>query len=137
MLLNAPLPRANQSLIHEGSGLRSVRDADRVSNWWKKNNGTANNLDGIYRSLFKLQIDLGRLRRRIVGGGGTSSTSGVDFKGEYDPTASYKAKVIVIFTPDGGSPGTYISNQPVSGISPDIGLPNWTAFPNSPPGMWG
>lgn len=132
------MPRANQTRIHEGSSLRSVRDSDRTSNLWKRHNGNQFNLEGVYRSLDKLHQDLGKLRRRIVGGGGTTSTSGMDFKGEYDPTKAYAAKTIVLFTPDGGSAGTYISNQKVvAGVSPDMGLPNWIAFPNSPPGMWG
>lgn len=88
------------------------------------------------QELARIKQDLGRLRRRVVGGGGSPGTSGMDFGGQYNPGKAYGAKTLVIFTPDGGAAGSYISNNPVQGISPDTGMPNWTALPNGSPGTW-
>jgi len=92
-------------------------------------------MEAVLRELAKIKQDFGRLRRRIVGGGAQEG-SGFSF-GEYDPSKSYVAGNVVIFTPDGGSAGAYVAQQNVAGISPDTGAPNWIAWPNSPPGQWG
>lgn len=136
-LINSPLPRASHPKFYQGSSLRSVRDPERPDRYWSRHNVTSISLDAVLQELAKIKQDFGRLRRRVLGGGATSGTSGMDFAGEYDPTQQYKAKTIVIFTPEGGAAGTYISNQITQGVSPDVGYPNWTALPNSPPGMWG
>lgn len=87
-------------------------------------------------ALNRVQIELGKLRRRITGGGSSTST-GMVFKGEYDSTKSYSIQNVVVFTNPGGSAGTYIALQTVSaGVSPDVGSPSWFAFPNSPPSVW-
>ncbi len=79
---------------------------------------------------------LGRVRRRVVGGG-ASSTTGMVFMGEYGG-GSYDTQQVVVFTPTGGAAGMYIALQPVpSGQSPDTGAPYWFSFPAPAPGMWG
>lgn len=113
-----------------------MRDSDATARQWIRANIQGQNNGASDRQMFFMLQKLARQRRRVIGGG-ASSSSGVDFQGEYDPTKSYAAKAMVIFTPDGGSAGTYISAQKVAaGTSPDTGLPNWIALPNSPPGVW-
>ena len=137
-LINSPIPRAPQPRFYRGSDLRSVRDADRPDKLWQKNRVGSFSISVIQAELFRLKQDLGRLRRRIVGGGGGTSTSGVDYAGQWSSTTSYAAKTIVRFTPDGSpAAGTYISNQAVpAGIAPDTGLPYWTSFTDSAAGMF-
>jgi hypothetical protein len=136
MIASSPIPRGVQPKFHESSGLQSIRENDSTSRQWLRSRTMASNSGGSDRAMFYLNQKLNRLRRRVVGGGSTSSGSGMVWKGEYDPTAKYDVMDVVVFTPAGGAAGTYITNQAVSGVSPDVGLPNWTAFPNGSPGSW-
>lgn len=136
-LINSPLPRATQPRFYQGSSLRSVRDTERPDRAWIKSKVTSSSVDAVLLELAKIKQDFGRLRRRIVGGGAAPSSGTVDYQGEYDPTKSYNAKVIVRFTPDGGFAGTFISNQAVpAGTSPDTGLPYWSDLNDSASAFW-
>lgn len=138
MLLNSPIPRAPQPRFSQGSSLRSVRDSERPDRLWSKDKQTSEAVGAIHRELFKLRSELGRLRRRVLGGGSTAASGGIDYQGEWNPTIAYKAKVIVLFTPEGSpAAGNYISDQPVpAGVSPDTGYPYWSAFATGAPGMF-
>lgn len=137
-LMNSPIPRARQVRGYQGSLLRSVRDSERPDQLWKKVNPTSLAMEVVLRQLSKLQSELGKLRHRIIGGGGSSSSGSVDYAGEYDPGLAYSAKVIVKFTPDGDAAGNYISKTNVPpGISPDVGSIYWDSIDGPVPGMWG
>ncbi len=136
MIVSSPIARAKQPRWHSSSRLQSIRENDSTSRQWLRQGKNGQNSETSNRAdFFKNQI-LNKLRRRIVGGGG-AATTGMVFKGEFDPSASYDVQNVVVFTSDGGSAGLYIALQQVSGISPDIGAPKWLAFPNSPPGVFG
>lgn len=136
MMYSSPLPRGRQPRYHEASGLRSTRDQDATARQWIRSKTSGFNSGGTDRQMFFMLQKLNRQRRRVVGGGATSSSSGLQFKGQYNGGA-YKTQNMVIFTPDGQSPGTYIALQAVpSGQSPDVGFPYWVALPTSPSGVW-
>lgn len=65
---NTPIPRALQPKFHEGSAMRSVRDADNNSLQWKRNQTSTKqgNADG--QGLETLRRQVAQIRRRIVGG---------------------------------------------------------------------
>ncbi len=135
MIISAPTASTRQPHYFEGSRLRSLRDRDAVSRAWILNRTTAHRNNSDSNQQFFANQKLARLRRRIVGGG-TTSTSGLVFKGEYNGGA-YAANSMVVFTPDGGAAGTYISTKAVpAGVSPDTGNPYWIALPFPPAGVW-
>jgi hypothetical protein len=74
---NSPLPRATQPFHHEGSELRSVRDSDSNSKLWQKAaiGQRQNNQYG--EAIERITRELGRLRRRVVGGGAVSESGSV------------------------------------------------------------
>lgn len=136
MMFSSPLPRGRQPRYNESSGLRSSRDQDATARQWIRARTVGHNNGGTDRQMFFMIQKLNRSRRRVVGGGATPSSGGMVFKGQYDPSTSYDAQNVVIFTPDGASAGTYVAMQAVSGISPDVGSPNWVALPNMPAGQF-
>lgn len=136
MLCSSPIPRGRQAGFHESSYLRSIRDTDSTSRQWIKNRTGGINQVGTDNGIRFLSQRINMQRRRILGGGATSS-SGMTFKGEWSPSESYDTQNVVVFTNPGGSAGMYIALQSVSaGTSPDTGAPAWFAFPNSPPSVF-
>lgn len=136
MIIQAPQPKVRLARYHEGNYMRGPRDADAVNRGWIKARTNLHSASGNDSQQFFMNTKLARLRRRINGGGSTSST-GMSWKGEYSPTKAYAAQNVVEFTPDGSAAGTYIAliNVP-AGQAPDMGYPYWTAFPFPPAGIW-
>ena len=143
-LINSPIPHGEQPFRHEGSNLRSVRDSDNPSRWWHKDKNSDFQIWALLRAVSSIRNELGRLKRRIVGGGTASAGSGLYMAGEYDPSLSYPdstqgTQAMVIFTPDGQAAGTYVTARGVivpAGVFPDTGAPNWIALPNAGPMQW-
>lgn len=136
MIISSPLPRGRQPTFHQGSGLRSPRDADATARQWLRAKTANYNSGGTDRQMFFMLQKLSRQRKRIVGGGGSTTSTGLVYKGEYNGGA-YDTQNVVEFTPDGASPGFYLALKPVpAGQSPDVGFPYWKAFPAPAPGQW-
>ncbi len=134
-IVSSPIPRAKQPKWHESSPLQSVRENDSTSRQWLRARANGFNLEGVARELGVIKQQLGRVRRRVVGGGASTGT-GMIFKGEYNG-GSYSTQNVVAYTPTGGSAGMYIALTSVpAGVLPDTGSPYWFAWPNSPPGMF-
>ena len=55
--------------IGESSAQRSPRDADSVSQQWKSTNTSAFGVYQVQSAVKSIQLELARLKRRIVGGG--------------------------------------------------------------------
>lgn len=68
MTFNNPLPRATQPTFHEGSGLRSPRDADAVARQWGRNKQVGRQNDAVNRAVTNLQRTVDKIKRRIPGG---------------------------------------------------------------------
>lgn len=136
MITSSPVSRAKQPKWHESSGLQSIRESDATPRQWLRARKNGDNSDAIARQVGVLTQQMGRYRRRIVGGGGSANGTGLTFRGEYSGT-SYPAQSMVIFTSDGGSSGTYVSIKSVpAGIAPDTGYPYWVALPFPPSGIF-
>lgn len=76
------------------------------------------------------------ITRKTAGG---VATSGMVFRGGYNPAESYNSQEVVFYTPSGGSAGAYIGllDDIPTGTIPDTGEPYWCAWPYPPPGVWG
>lgn len=133
---NNPIGRFKLPKRHAGSQQDSPRERTAVGMQWQSNARDGSQLAIVMIALQRIQNELGKLRRRVVGGGGSRGSTGLVFKGEFDPSTAYDASNMVIYTPAGGSAGTYISLQQSQGVLPDTGSPNWVALPNSPPGVF-
>lgn len=121
---------------HEASQMVSPRERTAVGKQWQSAVRDNSQLSQYGIALQRIQNEMGKLRRRIPGGASAGQSGGLQFKGQYNGGA-YKTQNMVIFTPDGQSPGTYIALQAVpSGQSPDVGFPYWVALPTSPSGVW-
>lgn len=117
--------------------MRSLRDADATARQWARSKRMVHESNASNGQLAFMVQKLNRQRRRVVGGGGSTPSSGMVFKGEYSG-AAYDSQNVVSFQPDGQSPGLYLALKAVpAGQSPDIGAPYWMAFPVPSPGMWG
>jgi len=136
IIVSSPVPRAKQPKWHESSPLQSFRENDSTSRQWLRASKNGYNTDGIARQVGVLTQQMGRYRRRIVGGGASTSSGGMQWKGEYNG-GSYKAQNVVTFTPNGASAGNYVALKDVpSGTAPDTGFPYWQAFSVPSPGVW-
>lgn len=119
--------------------MNSPRERTATGKQWQLS-GTAEAQGGVHGvAIQRIMREIGKLRRRVVGGGGTQAAqAGLVFKGEWSATQTYKTQSMVIYTPMGGSAGTYISVKSVpTGTPPDAGSPNWVALPSPAPGLWG
>jgi hypothetical protein len=67
MNFSNPIPRGVQPKYHEGSALRSVRDADTNARQWSKNSSVGGQNDNLMNAVSKTQRDLASLRRRQLG----------------------------------------------------------------------
>lgn len=133
---NNPISQRVLPKRHEGSQMNSPRERDAQGKQWKMSRTTDSQTGTLTVSINRMQNELGKLRRRTWGAASVASTGGIQFKGEYN-NGVYKKQNMVIFTPDGQSPGTYISLKDVpAGQSPDVGFPYWVALPTSPSGVW-
>lgn len=134
---NNPIGQRVLPKRHEGSQMNSARERDAVGKQWKLSRTTDAQTGALHVAVNRMQNELGKLRRRVIGGGATQSTgTGMKFKGEYNGSG-YKTSDVVIFTPTGQSSGTYIALKTVpSGQAPDVGFPYWVALPTSPSGVW-
>jgi len=136
MIISSPVPRGKQPKWHESSGLQSIRESDSTPRQWIRQRTNGAQTDALARQVGVLTQQMGKYRRRIVGGGASSTTGTLVFKGEYSGT-SYPAQSMVVFTSDGGSSGTYISLKAVpAGVQPDTGTPYWFAMPFPPAGIF-
>lgn len=137
MIVSSPIPRAKQPKWHESSPLQTPRESDSTGRQWLRARTSGFNSEGVYRELNTIKQLLGKYRRRVVGGGGSTSGTGMQWKGEYNG-GSYSAQNVVTFTPDGApAAGNYVAlkNVPV-GVSPDTGSPFWQVFSYPAPGQW-
>ncbi len=136
MIVSSPIPRGKQPKYHESSYLQSFRENDSTPRQWIRAKTSGYNGGGQDRQIAVLTQQMNRMRRRIPGGSGSSSGTGMFFKGEYSGEA-YSTQNVVEFVPDGQSAGFYIALKTVpAGQSPDVGFPYWMAFPAPAPGQW-
>lgn len=136
MITSSPLPRAKQPKFHESSQLQSMRENDATGRQWIRSRAMVGQSNGSDRQLSYLTQKLNRLRHRIPGGSGSSTATGMMFKGEYSGGA-YKNQEVVAFTPQGQGAGMYVALRAVpAGQSPDVGSPFWFAFPAPAPGIF-
>jgi len=97
MNFNTPIPHANQPKYHEGSPMRSVRDADSNAKMWQRVKTNQGQSNVSISALQQLQRQVAQLRRRIVGGGGGVTGWHFADKFEVNPTLDYdKGSVIHI-----------------------------------------
>lgn len=135
-----PLARTTMPRLHEGSGLRSQRDADAVPRVWQKTLTVAQQLGRLCQEVEQLQRELNRLRKRSSGSRTASAAAtGMVFRGWWTNVATYNSQNVVFRTADGGSAGTYIAiaDSIPPGTTPETGAPYWAALPYPPPGVWG
>jgi len=136
-MFSNPIQRSLQPKRHEGSAMRSVRDADDVSRSWVKNRTQQkqNNSDG--QAIGKMQQEIMRLRRRIVGGGGGFNWNGTKefFMAPADDSSTgggYVANDVVTVSPENVATieYSYLSAFPPTGIGgrtdPDAGISVWS-----------
>lgn len=93
-----PISRPLQPRFHEGSALRSPLDADSVDRQWIKGLKTAQSTFGVQMQLAKMEREISKLRRRIIGGQSTSTTSPSppgNYAGNYDFNTAYSPGTIV------------------------------------------
>ena len=134
MTFNCPIPRSGLPVQNESSGLRSARDGDSLGGQWKKNKPVTGQTNANTRAISNLQTQVNKLRRRIVGGGATPS-SGMNFRGEFDPTASYVVQDVAIVS-SGSNSGTYICILASTGNNPWAGGGYWVQLPQGQLGLW-
>ena len=65
-----PIITRSTSQIREGNRNRSTRDSDSVPRWWSKINALIFTVSQLAKSQEALQMQVAKMRRRIVGGGG-------------------------------------------------------------------
>ena len=73
------MPRATQPLIHESSGMRSVRDADAVPKQWTRTNNANTGNAAVNTALERMQRQINQARRRILGMPQTPATTFTDY----------------------------------------------------------
>ena len=93
-----PISQRVQSNVRESSSQRSIRDSDSGPKMWIKLSLLIKNVGNLSSSVASLQIQVAKIKRRVVGGGGGVSgwfwTDGKKLYG--DPTAnSYTKNQIV------------------------------------------
>jgi len=127
-------------MFHESSGMRSPLDSDSLHKAWKKNAKSTEQVYRLTQAVEQIQRELNRLRLKKGGGGGASTpTTGMVFRGLWNNAVSYSAQNVVFRTPVGGNSGAYIGiedNIPI-GTLPESGAPWWASWPYPPPGVWG
>ncbi len=123
---------------HAGSQMDSARERTATGKQWQISATAEAQLSHHGVAITRISHELGKLRRRIVGGSGAAAQStGMIFKGVYNGGA-YKTQDVVAYTAAGSSAGMYIAIKSVpAGVLPDTGSPYWFAWPNSPPSMFG
>lgn len=93
-----PINRPVQPKYHEGSSLRSPTDSDSLMRSWTKDVRVAGSTFGLTVQVAKLSRELGKLRRRVLGGLGTQApttpTAGT-YLGNFGSGTPYSAGVIV------------------------------------------
>ena len=67
MRIISNIPRAVQPKFHEGSGLRSERDADSNAQLWKRNSLNVQGDNSVYAQLNRVVREVNKLRRRQIG----------------------------------------------------------------------
>ena len=116
--------------------MRSVRDSDNNPRIW---NRTKSNTEQDVRNgavIHQIQRQLAGLKRRIVGGAASTPSAGMNFTGEYDPSATYNLNDVAVISL-GINQGTFIVIVPtVTGIPPYNGAPNWAQLPGGVLGVW-
>jgi len=127
-------------MFHESSGMRSPLDSDSLHKAWKKNAKSTEQVYRLTQAVEQIQRELNRLRLKKGGGGGASTpTTGMVFRGWWDAGEQYNSQELVFRTPSGGSAGAYIGlvDGIAIGTAPEAGAPDWAAFPIPPQGVWG
>ena len=120
---------------HAGSQMVSERERTATGKQWQISAQAEATIQHMAIAMERMQNEQGKMRRRIIGGGGSTS-GGMSFKGEYNG-GPYASQNVVVFVPDGGAAGTYIALKGVpAGIAPDTGNPYWMALPFPPAGIF-
>lgn len=120
---------------HEQSSLGSARDSDSVQKQYRRANRTNEQHDSNKLAIDALTRKVEAMRRRILGGGGSSQLK-LPWRGEYDPTASYSIYDIV-FISTGANQGTFLCLVGGTiGVSPWIGGGVWAQFPSGLQSNW-
>jgi hypothetical protein len=120
--------------FYESSVLRPSRDSGDVRQAWKKSKEMLEQIRSLVNEAELELRKLERMRRRILGGSGSTSSTG-GFAGEWDPNRAYTAGQIVVIT-SGSNAGAYGCNQSNTGQAPYAGGGYWTAFPAGTLGSW-
>ena len=132
-LFSSPLIRPAPPRHHEGSGMRSSRDADNTSKNWLKAKTTQAQENANTRAIQLLSRNLAKTRRRIVGGGGTLTEE--HFKGEYDSSAEtgYYVQYDEVVIASGANSGFYkmVGENYTKGDYPWLGNGVWLKVPNA------
>jgi len=105
MVTSSPIPRAKQPKWHESSGLQSIRESDSTPRQWLRARTNGYNTEGLARQVGVLTQQMGKYRRRIVGGGASdSSTATAAFAiTELGHQDYFVAKIITSFGSDGNA----------------------------------
>lgn len=124
----------------ESSTLRSPRDRDDVRQGWKYSLKQREQVGADRVAVEQLARQVEKMRRRILGGSGTSeattTSGGMTYRGEWSGGLSYTAQDVVTR----GAFGEFICIQDVAGadigFEPERGAPFWHSWVNPPPGVW-
>lgn len=131
-------PSRNVSLpiSHEHSRLASMRESDSPLKQGIKANRSGSQQDSDKQAIQALARIVEKLRRRILGGAG-SGTSASQFRGEYDPNATYNLNDEVVISA-GINQGTFIliTSAATTGVPPYTGGGIWMQKPGGLLGQW-
>jgi hypothetical protein len=134
-------PQRNVSLpiAHELSGLTSLREPDSVLRQYIRSNKVNNQNSSDSEAIRNLARSVEKIRRRILGGSGGSSSDSLD-TGEWDPTRSYKAhqRTVIRAGANAGEFLCLIDHTGQNPTMPDTGNLYWLSLSGNAPvmGAW-
>ena len=137
MIFQNPITSIPPPHFSEGSAQRSLRDSSANNRQWTKNRVINQNQEHLAKAVESLSIQVEKIRRRIVGGGGsTTPTATGTFTGEWSNVQAYTAQQWFVVS-TGPIAGTYVcvSDAP-AGTTPDTGYPYFIKLPLGSLGKW-
>lgn len=127
--------------IAEGSpgGLHPASASNDVRQLWKAIDALQKQLRSSHQSGEQLARKIETQRRRILGGAAGAIT-GMNFRGEYDPTATYNPNDVVVIRA-GSNAGSYVAiaaSGSTAPVLPDTGNLVWLSLSGNAPslGAW-
>lgn len=137
MPVTSSSPQGNRLLpsYNESSPQRPLTDPDATGRQWQRARKAGAQETSNLLAITTLRRDMGKLRRIIHGGGGSTAGSAL-VPEQWNPAKQYQPGQIVFFTPSGASAATFYAIQVSTNVQPDTGSPNWGKFPSGAPGMW-